>query len=139
MTTRIGINGFGRMGRLAVRALRQQPELRLVHVNETKGGVETAAHLLEFDTVHGRYPGAVSVDGGRLVFDGSPVTFSEATTPAAVPWNDHGVEVVIEATGKFTTAEAITVVPSPSVADAATVARGCTSEGQVTPAARQVS
>ena len=107
MTTRIGINGFGRMGRLAVRAMRQQPELRLVHVNETKGGVETAAHLLEFDTVHGRYPGAVSVDGGRLVFDDSPVTFSEATTPAAVPWNDHGVEVVIEATGKFTTAETI--------------------------------
>ena len=63
MTTRIGINGFGRMGRLVVRALRHQPELELVHVNEHKGGVATAAHLLEFDTVHGRYQGAVGTDG----------------------------------------------------------------------------
>ena len=57
VTTRIGINGFGRIGRLVVRALPQHPELELVHVNEVEGGVETAAHLLEFDTVHGRYAG----------------------------------------------------------------------------------
>ena len=57
MTVRLGINGFGRMGRLVVHALRHQPGLELVHVNELKGGVETAAHLLEFDTVHGRFPG----------------------------------------------------------------------------------
>ena len=107
MTTRIGINGFGRMGRLAVRALRTHPDLRLVHVNEHRGGVATAAHLLEFDTVHGRYQGLVGLDGGRLVIDGSPVTFSEHPTPGAIPWDEHGVELVIESTGKFKTASDI--------------------------------
>ena len=53
MTTRIGINGFGRIGRLVVRALRDHPSLQLVHINEVKGGPLTAAHLLEFDSVHG--------------------------------------------------------------------------------------
>jgi len=104
VTTRIGINGFGRMGRLAVRALRDHPDLQLVHVNEHKGGVATAAHLLEFDTVHGRYQGQVGVDGGQLVIDGLPVAFTEHGIPGAVPWDEHGVEVVIESTGKFKTA-----------------------------------
>ena len=56
---RIGINGFGRMGRLVVRALRHHPDLQLVHINELNGEAATAAHLLEFDTVHGRYHGTV--------------------------------------------------------------------------------
>ena len=86
MTIRIGINGFGRMGRLAVRALQRQPGLQLVHVNELKGGVATAAHLLEFDTVHGRYQGKVGVDGDRLTIDGSPVTFSEHGTRTVSTW-----------------------------------------------------
>jgi glyceraldehyde 3-phosphate dehydrogenase len=105
MTTRIGINGFGRMGRLAVRALRNQPDLQLVHINEHKGGVATAAHLVEFDTVHGRYQGTIAVDGDDLVIDGSTVSFSEYTTPGAVPWDKLGVDLVIEATGKFRTTE----------------------------------
>ena len=107
MTVRVGINGFGRMGRLVVRALRHQPHLELVHVNELKGGLSAAAHLLEFDTVHGRYPGEVGTDGDRLVIDGRPVTFSEHATPAAVPWAEHGVRLVIEATGKFKTADTL--------------------------------
>jgi len=112
---RIGINGFGRMGRLAVRALREQPGLRLVHVNEHKGGAVTAAHLLEFDTVHGRYPGTVSINttstnatssgGTSLTVDGVEVSFSEHSDPADIPWEDLGVDIVIEATGKFKTAE----------------------------------
>ena len=101
--TRIGINGFGRMGRLAVRALQHQPDLQLVHVNEAKGGAETAAHLLEFDSVHGRYTGSVSVADGAMVVDGATVTFSEHTAPGDIPWADLGVDVVIEATGKFRT------------------------------------
>jgi glyceraldehyde 3-phosphate dehydrogenase len=107
MTVRVGINGFGRMGRLAVRALRHQPGLQLVHVNEVRGGPTTAAHLLEFDTVHGRYEGQVGLDGDHLVVDGHPVSFSEHAEPAAIPWADLGVEVVIEATGRFTTAATI--------------------------------
>lgn len=104
MTVRVGINGFGRMGRLVVRALRQHHELELAHVNEVKGGAATAAHLLEFDTVHGRYPGDVSVDGDGLLIDGRPVSFSEHATPAGVDWRGLGVDVVIESSGKFKTA-----------------------------------
>jgi glyceraldehyde 3-phosphate dehydrogenase len=105
MTIRVGINGFGRMGRLVVRALRQHDELQLVHVNEHKGGLDAAAHLLEFDTVHGRYPGDVGIDGDRIVIDQQTATFSEHSSPGDIPWADLGVDLVIESTGKFTTAE----------------------------------
>jgi len=105
MTTRIGINGFGRMGRLVVRALRHHPELQLVHVNEVKGGVATAAHLLEFDSVHGRYGGTVAVDGDALVIDGERVRYTEHTAPGDVPWHELGVDIVLECTGKFRTVE----------------------------------
>ncbi len=105
MTTNIGINGFGRIGRLAVRALREQPDLRLVHINEHKGGPATAAHLLEFDSVHGRYQGSVGCDGTGVEIDGSAVTFSAMNTPGAVPWAEHGVDVVLECSGAFRTVE----------------------------------
>ncbi len=90
MATRIGINGFGRMGRLVVRALAHQPELELVHVNEIKGDVETAAHLMQFDTVHGRWKREATTDGDAMVLDGHRVTYSSHDTPGAVPWADHG-------------------------------------------------
>jgi glyceraldehyde 3-phosphate dehydrogenase len=105
MTIRLGINGFGRMGRLVVRALRHQPGLELVHVNEHKGDVATAAHLLEFDTVHGRYEGTVGTDGGSLVIDGAPVSFSTHSGPGDVAWDEHGVDIVLECTGAFRTVE----------------------------------
>ncbi len=105
MTVRVGINGFGRMGRLVVRALRQHDDLELVHVNEHNGGLETAAHLLEFDTVHGRYPGKVRIDGDHLLIDERTVTFTELSAPGDIPWADLGVDLVIEATGQFKTAE----------------------------------
>lgn len=107
MSIRIGINGFGRMGRLAVRGLRHQEGVQLVHVNELEGGPEVAAHLLEFDTVHGRYPGTVGRDGDHLVIDGRRVSFSAHPTPGDVPWDELRVDLVIEATGKFKTAEAL--------------------------------
>lgn len=103
MTTRVGINGFGRMGRLVVRALRQHPELQFVHVNELKADVGTAAHLVEFDTVHGRYDGEVASDGEALSIDGRSVSYSSQPTPGDVPWDKHGVDLVIEASGKFRT------------------------------------
>ena len=105
MTTRIGINGFGRMGRLVIRALRLHPELVLAHINERKGGVATAAHLLEFDSVHGRYTGTVSTDGSSLTIDGATVTYSEHDDLGAIAWADHGVDLVLECTGAFLTAE----------------------------------
>jgi glyceraldehyde 3-phosphate dehydrogenase len=107
MTIRIGINGFGRMGRLSVRALSRHPELELVHVNEHKGGIDTAAHLLEFDTVHGRFAGTVGRDGDHIVVDGKRVSFSDHSDPLDIPWEALGVDVVIESTGKFKTAQDI--------------------------------
>ena len=106
-STRIGINGFGRIGRLVVRALHQRPELELVHVNELSGDVATAAHLLEFDTVHGRYPGTVTTDGETLTIDGTSVTYSTLDTPGAVAWDEYGVDVVLECSGAFRSTETL--------------------------------
>ena len=107
MTARIGINGFGRIGRLAVRGLRQHPELQVVHVNEIAGDVATAAHLLEFDTVHGRYDGEVGVDGDAMVIDGSRVPYSAFDRPEDVPWASAGVDIVLEASGALRTSETL--------------------------------
>jgi len=103
MTVQIGINGFGRIGRLVARAMQHRLGVEVVHVNEVKGGVEAAAHLLEFDTVHGRYSGTVAVDGDNLMVDGKRVGFSEFAKPADIPWADLGVDIVIESSGKFKT------------------------------------
>ncbi len=109
MTTRIGINGFGRIGRLAVRALRHHPELELVHVNDPGSDAATSAHLLEFDTVHGRLDADVGVasDHERFTLDGNVVSHTSLTTPQAVPWADHGVDIVLEASGVFRTTETL--------------------------------
>ena len=133
---RIGINGFGRMGRLVMRALPRHPGLELVHVNEVKGGLETAAHLLEFDSVHGRFPGTVGVDRDALVVDDRRVSFSEHAHPGDVPWADLGVDLVLESTGTFRTVETLepyfaagvrsVVVAAPVKADEAlNVVMGC--------------
>ena len=105
MSIRIGINGFGRMGRLALRAAWDWPELDIVHINEVKGGPETAAHLLEFDSVHGRWPRVLRVIDGSVAIDGKTVGFSEEQSPGNVPWGKLGVDIVIEASGKFRTPE----------------------------------
>ena len=105
MSMRVGINGFGRIGRLVVRALREQPDLELVHVNEPFADAATAAHLLEFDTVHGRYAGSVSVNDGQLEIDGASVGFSSFGAPGDVPWQSADVDIVLECSGKFRTAE----------------------------------
>ena len=108
MVTRIGINGFGRIGRLAVRGMARHDDLELVHVNELHGDAATAAHLLEFDTVHGRYDGAVGLDGETIVVDDQRVSYSSHDEPGKIPWGDVGVDLVLEATGQFKTTEALT-------------------------------
>jgi glyceraldehyde 3-phosphate dehydrogenase len=105
--TRIGINGFGRIGRLAVRGLYGRSDLQLVHVNEPNGDAATAAHLLEFDTVHGRYVGHVAADGDSMTIDGQPVTYSAHNTPGGAPWAEYGVDIVLECSGQFKTTEAL--------------------------------
>jgi glyceraldehyde 3-phosphate dehydrogenase len=103
--TRITINGFGRMGRLALRAAWGWPEVEFVHVNELHGDAATAAHLLTFDSVHGRWPHDVGAGGDALTIDGTSVSFSGHAAPGDVPWDELGVDVVVECTGKFRTPE----------------------------------
>jgi glyceraldehyde 3-phosphate dehydrogenase len=105
MSIRVGINGFGRMGRLALRAAWDWPELDIVHINEVKGGPETAAHLVEFDSVHGRWNRDIRAVDGSLRIDGRELGFSEEKSPGGVPWAELGVDVVIESSGKFRTPE----------------------------------
>lgn len=107
MTTRIGINGFGRMGRLVVRALAHHAGLELVHVNELHGTIETAAHLMQFDSVHGKWKRDASTDGETLALGPFETTFSMSPTPGGVPWDDLGVDIVLECTGAFRTMAAL--------------------------------
>ena len=106
-STRIGINGFGRMGRLALRAAWDWPELEFVHVNELEGDAATGAHLLTFDSVHGRWDHDVGVHDGTLVIDGEAVTYSGHAAPGDVPWDEHGIDVVLECSGEFRTLESL--------------------------------
>ena len=99
----IGINGFGRMGRLALRAAWGWPDLRFLHVNEAHADAATAAHLLKFDSVHGRWDPNVEGDDGTLSIAGSDVGYSQHAAPGDVPWDELGVEIVLECSGQFRT------------------------------------
>ena len=105
MATRVGINGFGRMGRLALRAGWTRSDLQFTHINEVSGGPATAAHLLTFDSVHGRWDRHIDVAPDALSVDGRSVAFSAIPSPGAVPWSESGVDVVLECSGKFRTPE----------------------------------
>jgi glyceraldehyde 3-phosphate dehydrogenase len=103
MAIRVGINGFGRIGRNVVRAAKamKATELEFVAVNDLTD-TKTLAHLLKYDSVHGRYPGDVSAEGEGVVVDGKSVRVLSEKDPAKLPWKDLGVEVVLESTGRFT-------------------------------------
>ena len=104
---RIGINGFGRIGRLVFRALWGRPGIELVHVNEAAGDAHTAAHLLAFDSVHGRWHQVAEANPRGLVVGASPVSFSQERDPTAVPWREVGIDMVLECTGKLKTPQAL--------------------------------
>jgi glyceraldehyde 3-phosphate dehydrogenase len=103
MTTRVGINGFGRIGRQVFRAIRERhpDDLQVVAINDLVD-VETNAHLLKYDSNYGRYPGEVSTSDGNIVVDGDAVRIFAERDPAKIPWGEAGVEIVIESTGFFT-------------------------------------
>jgi len=105
MTVKVGINGFGRIGRLVFRTIKQRHpgEIEVVAVNDLFDAA-TNAHLLKYDSTYGQYPGTVEVKDGNLVIDGKTVKVSAERDPAAIKWKDLGVEVVIESTGFFTDA-----------------------------------
>lgn len=107
MTIRVGINGFGRMGRLTLRVAWGWSDLEFVHINEVKGGTEAAAHLLKFDSVHGRWAPEVGAKGDRVWIDNQSLSFSEYSTPGEVPWDELGVDLVLECSGKFRTLQTL--------------------------------
>jgi glyceraldehyde 3-phosphate dehydrogenase len=104
---RIGINGFGRMGRLAFRAGWGRNDLEIVHINEIKGGSQTASHLLEFDSVHGRWPKQFKSNMDSISVDGRNIAFTEYPKPGEVPWENSGVEIVLECSGKMLTLDTL--------------------------------
>ncbi|MCX7620576.1 MAG: type I glyceraldehyde-3-phosphate dehydrogenase [Acidimicrobiales bacterium] len=105
MTVRVGINGFGRIGRNFYRAIKEQrADLEVVAVNDL-GSVDTMAHLLKYDSVMGRFDGDVEVVGDGIKIDGTTVKVLAQRDPAQLPWGDLGVDVVVESTGLFTSRE----------------------------------
>ena len=103
MATRVGINGFGRIGRNVVRAARamKATELEFVAVNDLTD-TKTLAHLLKYDSVHGRYEGEVKAQSDAISVDGRSIKVLSEKEPAKLPWKDLGVELVLESTGRFT-------------------------------------
>ena len=103
MTIRVGINGFGRMGRLILRAGWGSPEITFVHINDPFMDARSAAHLLEFDSVHGRWQQEIVVGDGRFTIDSHPITVSDRRAPGEVGWAEMGIDLVLECSGKFRT------------------------------------
>src|SRR5918992_5625648 len=105
MSVRVGINGFGRIGRNVFRAAQESSaDIEIVAVNDITDS-KTLAHLLKYDSVFGPFPGEVAEQDGSLVVDGKEVKVLAETDPAALPWGDLGADVVIESTGRFTKRE----------------------------------
>lgn len=101
---KIGINGFGRIGRLVFRAVAQRSDVEIVGINDLQD-VEYIAYLLKYDSVHGTFPGEVKVEGGHLVVDGKKVRITAEKDPNNLKWGEIGATVVAECTGIFTTLE----------------------------------
>ncbi len=100
MVKRIGINGFGRIGRLFFRLAWNNPDIEIVAINDLTE-TKTTAHLLKYDTVHGRFAGTVSAKENSIVVDGKEVPVYAERDPTNIPWEKHGVEIVYESTGVF--------------------------------------
>lgn len=99
--TKVGINGFGRIGREVFRVAFTNPEVEVVAVNDLSDPA-TLAHLLKYDSVHGTFPHDVAADGDCIVVDGRRVKMFASPDPAKIPWGEAGVEIVVESTGRFT-------------------------------------
>ena len=101
---KVGINGFGRIGRNVFRAALNNPEIEIIAVNDLTDAA-TLAHLLKYDSIHGTFDADVTVDGDNLVVNGKKVKVLAQTDPAKLPWGELGVDIVVESTGRFTVGE----------------------------------
>src|SRR3989338_7734054 len=105
MTVRIGINGFGRIGRNVFRAGFNRPGLEFVAVNDLPTPTQTLAHLLKYDSILGAFDAQVTAAQEAVVVNGKPLKVFTAKSPGEIPWGELGVEIVIESTGVFTERE----------------------------------
>lgn len=105
MSIKVGINGFGRIGRLVMRAARTNPQIQIVAINDPFIPVDYMKYMFYYDTVHGKYPGTVTIDNGKLVVDGKAITVSNELDPTKIQWGSSGADYVVESTGKFLTQE----------------------------------
>ena len=101
MALRVAVNGFGRIGRSVLRAAMQDKGIEFVAINDLTDA-KTLAHLLKYDSVHGIFPGEVSVDGDSIIVNGKPIKVLAIRNPAELPWKDLKVDIVLESTGLFT-------------------------------------
>ena len=103
MSVRVAINGFGRIGRLVLRSIieNNRTDIEVVAINDL-GPAATNAHLLKYDSVHGRFPATVTVEGDTIVVNGKPITVTAIKDPATLPWGDLNVDITMECTGIFT-------------------------------------
>jgi len=103
--TQVGINGFGRIGRIVFRNAVEHPDIEVVAVNDPFIEVTYAAYMLKYDSTHGLFKGEIAIDGNDLVVNGKKVRFYGEKDPAAIPWKETGVSYVVESTGVFTTTD----------------------------------
>lgn len=102
MAVKIGINGFGRIGRLVFQAALETPEVEVVAINDPFIDLDYMAYMLRYDTVHGRFDGSIEIKDGKLVVEGHPVSVYASMKPEEIPWKEAGAEYIAEATGIFT-------------------------------------
>jgi len=105
MSVKMGINGFGRIGRLVMRALPRFPNIEIVAVNDPFITTDYMKYMFKYDTVHGRYPGSVDYEADKLIVDGKGIKVFNERDPAQIKWGDAGADYVIESTGIFTSTE----------------------------------
>lgn len=103
MTIKVGINGFGRIGRIVFRNAVEFPDIKIVAVNDPFIETKYAAYMLKYDSTHGLFKGSVEVGDGGLVVNGSPVKFYAEKDPSNIPWSETGATYIVESTGVFTT------------------------------------
>ncbi|NLM58493.1 MAG: type I glyceraldehyde-3-phosphate dehydrogenase [Clostridium sp.] len=105
MAVKIGINGFGRIGRLVFRASLNNPNVEVVGINDPFIDLEYMQYMLKYDTIHGQFKGEISEDNGKLVVNGKKISVYASMDPAEIPWSECGAEYIVESTGVFTTTE----------------------------------
>jgi len=105
MSIKIGINGFGRIGRLVLRATRNIPNVQVVAINDPFIPADYMAYMFQYDTIHGKYQGNVTSNDGNLIVDGNTIKVSNDLDPSKIKWGDSGADYVVESTGKFLTQE----------------------------------